>query len=219
MRGNVASQPASPLLEKIFGSELQSGSIIQMFDSGPTKVCSDVRLCPGDVFNFLHQATLPPALPPSFRGKCFSIVYSVAAEVELEGIGNIKAPPRTLHLPLSVGFTTDDTSHVFPVPLYGRPDSNWHDFAEVVYPLPPSQLQEVLASIVPLPRLPPSREGGLGSSPLSRGFRGMRVCSGDKDVLNVGLPEGPHVLGNNLLVLLDFSQARFLFLVALFMCN
>jgi hypothetical protein len=103
------------------------------------------------------------------------------------------------------------------VPLYGRPDSNWHDFAEAVCPLPPSQLQEVLASIVSLPRPPPSRQGGRGSSPLSGGFRGMRVCSGDKDVLNVGLPEGPHVLGNNLLVLLDFSQARFLVLLPLLM--
>ncbi len=45
------------------------------------------------------------------------------------------------------------------------------------------------------------------------------MCSGDKDVLNVGLPEGPYVLGNNLLVLLDFSQAKLLFLVTLLMYN
>lgn len=65
---NTGSQPMSALLEKHFGSDMQSGAVVQIFDSGPSDVCSNVRLCPGDVFTFMYQVflhthTLLPSSP------------------------------------------------------------------------------------------------------------------------------------------------------------
>jgi hypothetical protein len=51
----AGSQPTSTFIENNFGSELAAGTVVQLFDSGPSEICADVKLCPGDVCSFMYQ--------------------------------------------------------------------------------------------------------------------------------------------------------------------
>jgi hypothetical protein len=48
-------QKASAFIENNFGSELAAGTVVQLFDSGPSEMCADIKLCPGDVCSFMYQ--------------------------------------------------------------------------------------------------------------------------------------------------------------------
>ena len=165
----------SAMLRKHLESELKSGAVVQVFDSGPTEICSNLRLCPGDVFSYMYQATLPPELPPSFLGRCFSIVYAVAAEVVLEGVGNIVPLPRTVHLPLTVSSPVKDPEFLHSIPLYGTPGPGgslrWHDFAARALHLHTHQPNHTHQPRAASPSRRPHGAGGDGGEQGSTGAR------------------------------------------------
>eukprot|EP00960_Hanusia_phi_P033874 750691-Hanusia_phi.AAC.4 len=202
------SSPLSSYLQTKFPGEYDSGCLEQIFESqqtiGDLQVfphgCRCMRLSASEKRSYLYEFTLPPLLPPTFKGKCFSFTYGVVVEIQLEGIGNIVPQPRVLTLPLRV------VSRHAPQ-IFGLEGSLYHEFLARAQALERARnsIGEKILSSLEKPAELAVYDSVPSSAPID--MSSFKIMFENQLVMYFEMPDVDFHCGENVAICFDFTEA------------
>ncbi|EKX48521.1 hypothetical protein GUITHDRAFT_105666 [Guillardia theta CCMP2712] len=197
------SSPLSSYLHTKFPGEYDSGSLEQIFESQQTL---DAVIYEGEKRSYLYEFTLPPLLPPTFKGKCFSFTYGVVVEIQLEGIGNIVPQPRVLTLPLRV-VSRYAPQQVHVIQIFGLEGSLYHEFLARAQALERARnsIGEKILSSLEKPAELAVYDSVPSSAPID--MSSFKIMFENRLVMYFEMPDGEFHCGENIAICFDFSEA------------